>query len=110
MRYITLPHQLCNLFRYGKTTDVAQLELIEDLTLLDNVDFVQDRTCHQRNSNRYILLRFPSYGVNYFLFIDNFEVIERNVIEHQDIENASSNIMLYLTQQTKYINPTMITK
>lgn len=91
-------------FGTEKTTDVAQLELIEDLTLLDNVDFVRiERAINVTQAGTYYFA-FHAYDVNYFLFIDNFEVIEGNVVGIQDVENASSNVVLYPNPTDKAIN------
>jgi hypothetical protein len=71
---------------------------------LDNVDFVRiERAINVTQAGTYYFA-FHAYDVNYFLFIDNFEVIEGNVVGIQDVENASSNVVLYPNPTDKAIN------
>lgn len=91
-------------FGTEKTTEVAQLELIEDLTLLDNIDFVQlERAINITQAGTYYFA-FYAYDVNYYLFINNFEVIEGNVVGVKDIDNTNSNVVLYPNPTDKAIN------
>lgn len=91
---------------YGteKTTDESQLTLIEDLTLLDNTDFVQiERAINVTQAGTYYFALY-AYEVQYYLFIDDFEVIEGNVVGINEMENTSASVSLYPNPADNMIN------
>ncbi len=91
---------------YGteKTTNEAQLTLIEDLTLIDNTDFVQiERAITIPQAGTYYFAWY-AYEVQYYLFIDDFEVIEGNVVGINEMENNSSSVSLYPNPANNMIN------
>ncbi len=82
-------------FGTEKTTDINALTLIEDLTLIDNVEFAQlERAITIPQAGTYYFA-FYAYEVNYFLFIDDFEVIRGDVVGISDKENISNSVLLY---------------
>jgi len=67
-------------FYYGTEKDPDQMQMVEDLTLFDNTDFAQlERVINITEAGTYYF-GFYAYGsVQYFMFVDDFELHQGDV-------------------------------